>query len=280
MNEKTSVLTLLNEKKTLKIKSSPYVAALITGRGGSRSIKDKNIYPLLNRPLLTYPILASAFSRLVNSVYLTTDSPRLAEVAQEWGAEIIMRPDELGEDDKHAEAMVHGYETIAHRCGKKPDILVILMANCPTITPGIIDKGIQMLMDDKDCEIDSCVTVSKYNEFNPLRARMIKNGCLAPAISPDYFFEQKLLKNNSGHDRDGAGDYYFCDGGAWIIRSRCMDLSRGVLPYRWIGRVSVPLIQEYGMDVDNERALANAEFWLRKNGFSETSTPYDNLVKK
>jgi hypothetical protein len=165
-------------------------------------------------------------------------------------------------------------ETISQRCAAPPDILVILMANCPTIAPGIIDKGIQVLRDDEAHEIDSCVTVSKYNEFTPMRARMIKDGRLAPAVSHDYFVQQGMLRNKSGHDRDGVGDFYFCDGGAWIVRSRCMDLSRGVLPYRWTGRISVPLIQEYGMDVDNERALANAEFWLKKHGFDKNATPY------
>jgi CMP-N-acetylneuraminic acid synthetase len=251
------------------------VYALMTGRGGSRSIKDKNIYPVLGRPLLAYPILAAKHSELVKEVYMTTDSRRLADVARQWGAKIIMRPAELGEDQKHAEAMVHGYETIRELEGLKPKILVILMANCPTITLGIIDRGIRILLEDSEEKIDSCVTVSKYNEFNPMRARVIRNGFLEPAIDPEYFVEGGFLQNVSGHDRDGLGDFYFCDGAAWIVRSRCMDLSRGTLPYRWIGSSTVALVQEGGMDVDNERGLANAEFWLKKHGFTETTTPYD-----
>lgn len=251
------------------------IYALMTGRGGSRSIKDKNIFPILGRPLLAYPILAAKHSKLIKEIYMTTDSKKLADVARQWGAKIIMRPPELGQDEKHAEAMVHGYEVIRDLERIDPKILVILMANCPTITPGIIDQGIQILLEDKDEKIDSCVTVSKYNEFNPMRSRIIRNGFLEPAINPEYFIKGGFLRNLSGHDRDGVGDFYFCDGAAWIVRSRCMDLSCGTLPYRWIGRTVVPLIQEYGMDVDNERGLANAEFWLRTHGFTETTTPYE-----
>lgn len=252
------------------------IYALMTGRGGSRSIKDKNIYPVLGRPLLAYPILAAQNATLIQDIYMTTDSEKLAGVARQWGAKVIMRPPELGEDQKHAQAMVHGYEMIRDLEAVEPKILVILMANCPTITPGILDKGIRILLDDSDENIDSCVTVSKYNEFNPMRARMIRDGFLVPAIEPEYFVKGGYLQNVSGHDRDGAGDFYFCDGGAWIVRARCMDLSRGTLPYRWIGHTTIPLVQEYGMDVDNVRGLANAEFWLKMHGFSETTTPYDS----
>lgn len=251
------------------------VVALITGRGGSRSIKDKNIYPVLGRPLLAYPIIASKNSKLIDDIYFTTDSEKLANTAREWGAKIIMRPDDLGVDTKHAEAMVHGYQYITEQTGTEIRIIVILMANCPTITPGIIDKGIQILLDDKDEKIDSCVTVSKYNEYNPMRARIVKDNYLEPMIPTKYFAEMGYMKNESGHDRDGIGDIYFCDGGAWIVRERCMDIQQGVLPYKWIGKTVVPLYQEYGMDVDNWRGIANAEFWLKRNGFTETSTPYE-----
>lgn len=111
----------IKKKIALKGSNKKRVAALITGRGGSRSIKNKNITPLLNRPLLSYPIIHSAYSNLIDEVFFTTDSKLLADVAGEWGAEIIMRPAELGEDDKHAEAMVDGFKQITARWGYEPD---------------------------------------------------------------------------------------------------------------------------------------------------------------
>lgn len=247
------------------------VAVLITGRGGSRSIKDKNIHPLLGRPLLSYAVMAGAATPLVDEVFFTTDSHKLAEVAESWGAKIIIRPDELGKDHKHAEAMVHGFEEISKVWGNEPELLVILMANCPTISLGIIQSGITFLLEDTDNHYDSCVTVSQYNEFNPLRARKIIDGKLVPAIETSYFEKSNA---SLGHDRNSAGDFYFCDGSAWVIRKKCLDLDYGSIPYRWIGKNVKPLIQQDAFDVDNLRSLANAVFWLQREGFSEHVTPY------
>ena len=266
MSNKVEVSDFLGSKENRK-----RIAVLITGRGGSRSIKDKNIHPVLDRPLLSYSIMAGAEAALVDEVFFTTDSLKLANVAESWGASIIMRPDDLGQDHKHAEAMVHGFEEITKRWGNEPEILVILMANCPTISLGIIQKGLEFLCDDVSHVYDSCVTVSQYNEFNPLRARKIIDGNLVPAIELSYF---ENTTSSLGHDRNSAGDFYFCDGAAWIIRKKCLNLDYGTIPYKWIGKVIKPLVQSDAFDVDNPRSLANAEFWLKREGFTESETPY------
>ena len=245
------------------------IYGLLTGRGGSKGIKNKNIYPLLGRPLTVYPMLAANNSKHIKKTYLTTDSKEIAEVAEKHGAETIWRPEHLASDESlHQDAIVHGYEYMVNELGLDVQIVVILLCNSVTIKPGIIDEGIEKLLADES--LDSCVTVSEYNEYNPARAMKIEDDRLKSVVDPEFF-------KGLTCDRHSAGATYFCDGGAWICRARCMDLSYGNAPYRWLGKNVHPLIQSGGLDIDNERGLAVAEYWLKRHGFTETTTPYDQV---
>jgi CMP-N-acetylneuraminic acid synthetase len=243
------------------------IYALQTGRGESKGFKDKNIYPVLGRPLMTYALMAANHSKHIEKTYLTTDSKEIGRIGQEHEAEVIWRPDYLAADDSlHQDAIVHGYEYMVNELGLSVDIIVIILCNSATVTPEIIDKGIETLLADES--IDSCVTVSKYNEYNPARSMRVENGRLKQTIDPSYFQDITC-------DRRSAGETYFYDGGASICRARCMNLDYGVPPYKWLGKNIVPLVQEGGLDVDNERGFVITEHWLRNQGFDETKTPYD-----
>lgn len=76
------------------------VVAGIFARGGSKGLPDKNIRSLCGKPLIGYAIEAARSSTHVDRVLVSTDDRRIAEVAQEYGAEIpFMRPGRLAEDD-------------------------------------------------------------------------------------------------------------------------------------------------------------------------------------
>ena len=245
------------------------VPTLIIGRKGSR-MKDKNVRPILGRPLASYPIMAAKNSREVTDLYISTDCPQLRDLAKTQEVKLIERPAELATNDALAEdAFKHGYEHIcaeAKKSGKPlPEIMVLLFANGATITPGILDKGIRFLKANPD--YDSVVTVSKYNMFSPLRARKIEGDHVLPFVDPALFA-------NATCDRDSQGDTYFVDCSVFVIRTRCFDYSKGEIPFRWIGKKVYPLHQDGGCDVDFEWQFPVVEHFLKKAGFSEASTPY------
>lgn len=237
------------------------IYALLTGRKGSK-LKDKNIIPVLGRPLMAYPLLAAKNSKYIDDIYVITDSKKIADMGRKYGAKIIPEKKASG----HENAIIYGYEYMSKKLKLDVDILVILVCNCGTIEPGIIDRGIGVLL--KNEEIDSCATVSQYNEFNPARAKIIKDGSLVNLLEPSYFPQ-------ATNDRNSMGDIYFCDAGAWICKKRCMNLDYGELPFRWMGKKVFPLIQDGGLDIHNERDILITEYWLKKQGFTEKITPYD-----
>ena len=219
------------------------VPALIIGRRGSR-LQDKNVRHVLGRPLALYPILAAKHSTHVTSVFVSTDCPRIGELARRESCQMIERPTALATDTALAEdAFKHGYTAIADLAQAPVELVVLLFANGATITPGIIDQGIQFLREHPD--MDSAVTVSRYNMFSALRARRIEGGLVTPFVDPSQFV-------NATCDRDSQGDTYFIDCSVFVVRPRCFEYDLGELPFRWIGRRVHPLHQECGCDVDYE----------------------------
>ena len=69
--------------------------ALLCGRGGSVSVRDKNLYPVLGRPMMMYPLLAAKAAKHVDETFLSTDSERMKALARENGVSVIDRPVEL-----------------------------------------------------------------------------------------------------------------------------------------------------------------------------------------
>lgn len=248
------------------------IAALLLGREGSRGFPGKNTSLVLGRPMMAYPLLAARHAKSVDEIYVSTDSPKIREIAKEYGAFLIDRLPELctaealGED-----AFAHGYRHVRDVTRRDVELMVLLFCNGPTILAETIDEGIEVLR--RDPTLDSVVTVSRYNMWTPLRARKVgPEGLLQPFVPFETFGDPATLSC----DRDSQGDVWFADMSLSVVRPRCLEsLDAGMLPQKWMGRRIYPLRQWGGLDVDYEWQVPQVEFWLRKHGFSETATPYN-----
>lgn len=237
------------------------IPALLLGRKGSQAFPGKNTLPVLGHPLAFYPMQAAHDCALIDKIYLSTDDPKLKEIAIENSVEIIDRPAELctsqalGED-----AYKHGYHVIKERNQENIEMIVLLFCNAPSVLPKKLEEGIQILRKNKD--IDSAVTVSRYNMWSPLRARKENSdGLLDPFIPFESFGDPKTLNC----DRDSQGDVLFADMSFSIVRPHCLEnLHNGLLPQKWMGQKIWPIKQEAACDVDYEWQIPQVEWWLRK----------------
>ncbi|MBT4764841.1 cytidylyltransferase, partial [bacterium] len=159
------------------------ICSLILGRKGSLGFPGKNLYDIKGHPLAWYPMQAALDTIEIDKNFISTDDPELIDLGREVGFELIERPDYLATAEALGDdAYRHGYEVIAERIGEKPELLVLMFCNAPTVTPKQISEGIRILRDDPSA--DSAVTVSRYNMYSPTRARRVdKNGTLQPYIS-------------------------------------------------------------------------------------------------
>jgi len=237
------------------------IFALIIGRGGSKGFPGKNTKNVLGKPLMAYPIIAANKSKYVKQIFLSTDSDEIKIIGQKYGARIIQRPPELCTDQALGEdAFKHGYVWIKENVESNIDAMVLLFCNVFCVTPELIDMGIEVLK--KNPDIDSAVSVSRYNMWSPLRARKINDhGLLDPFVPFNVFGDPEKLNC----DRDSQGDVWFADMGVSVVRSRCLEnMENGLLPQKWMGHKIHPLKQEAGFDLDYDWQLPLVEYWLKR----------------
>lgn len=70
--------------------------SLIPARGGSKRIPEKNIADLGGYPLIGWTITLCL--QIGFDTYVSTDDPKIAIIAREWGAQVIPRPDAISGD--------------------------------------------------------------------------------------------------------------------------------------------------------------------------------------
>ena len=240
------------------------IVSILLGREGSVGFPGKNLYPMLGKALMEYPLIAAKNSKYVDKMYVSTDSQKIKDIGRSYGAEIIDRPPELCTKEALGEdAYVHAYKYIRDHESEDIELVVLLFCNAATITSELIDEGVEKLRANPD--YDSAVTVSCYNMWSPLRARKIgDDGLLHPFVPFETFGDPKTLNC----DRDSQGDVWFADMGTSVVRPRCLEnLSLGLLPQKWMGQKICPIKQWGGCDVDYEWQIPMVEFWLKKHGY-------------
>ena len=99
---------------------SKKTVAIITARGGSKRLPNKNIMPFGDFPLLVHSInYAKENSDIIDDVYVTTDSDAIKQIATDYGAKVIHRPKAISGDSEptitalqHALSTLHDIETV------------------------------------------------------------------------------------------------------------------------------------------------------------------------
>lgn len=85
------------------------ITAVIPARGGSKGILRKNISLVGGKPLIAWTILEALKCKGLKRVVVNTDDREIADVSLAYGAEVIMRPSELAQDDTSVfEALNYG----------------------------------------------------------------------------------------------------------------------------------------------------------------------------
>ena len=128
------------------------VLAIIPARGGSKRVPRKNVKLLAGKPLVAYSIETGIQSKYITRVVVSTEDKEIASVAKDFGAEVVIRPDELAIDTaKTAPVMMHVVEELEKE-GYKPDIVVLLQPTTPLRKLAMVDSAIEKLM---NCDNDS-----------------------------------------------------------------------------------------------------------------------------
>jgi CMP-N-acetylneuraminic acid synthetase len=164
------------------------IIAVIPARGGSKSIKNKNIYKINNKPLIFYSIENAIKSNVFDKIIVSSDSDKILSLASKYKKiEIIKRPRKISDDkSKTVDALLHVVKKLSNN-NHFPEIIITLEPTSPLRSRKTIINAVNVFKLNKN--IDSLISVVetkslygkinsglfKYNENKIIRRRQDRN---------------------------------------------------------------------------------------------------------
>ena len=159
----------------------PSVVALIPARSGSERVPEKNIRPLAGHPLLAYAIAAAKQAGIFDRIVCSTDSGKIAEVAQRYGADIpFLRPQAL------ATSTSPDIEWIRHaldQLDEHYDLFAIVRATNPFRGPDVLRRGLEQLLGTP--EADSIRAVERVKQ-HPGKMWVLEGSTMRPLLDQSH----------------------------------------------------------------------------------------------
>ncbi|MBK0371239.1 acylneuraminate cytidylyltransferase family protein [Flavobacterium agrisoli] len=133
--------------------------SIIPARGGSKRLPEKNIKLLGGIPLIVHSILyAQANKEIIDEVYVSTDDQKIKEIALQYGAKVMDRPEDIsGDFEPTVSAVKHTLEQITDEV----ENVVLLQPTNPLRPENLMKEAFQEFIKN-NC--DSLFTVTRNHQ--------------------------------------------------------------------------------------------------------------------
>jgi len=222
---------------------------LITARGGSKGIPNKNIKKLCGKPLLYYSIDSARQFADDTSICVSTDSVVIKSVVESYGLKVpFIRPKALSGDDSGS------FEVIKHalqhykKLGRRFDKVVLLQPTSPIRKKRHIQEAI-----------------FEYENSNIEALYSVK---IAEATPSYLLYEEvnELLKkcqNSNQYQRQNESNIYQVNGSIYIFKTLVFKKYES---FNEIKRIAKYLMsKEYSVDIDDAMDWNICEMLLNSN---------------
>ena len=230
------------------------VLSIIPARGGSQSIKFKNLIKLGGKPLIYYSIKQSLNCKLIHRTIVSTDNKKIANISRKYGAEVpFLRPKKISKSNsKDFSFLKHALEFLKKNENYVPDLIVQLRPTQPYRSLKFIKLCINRMI--KDNKADSLRTIS-IPERTPYKM-WIKNGKFLK-----YLFNEKKKLEYFNLDRRKLPKVYWHDGLVDIIRAKTIFNFKNVTGKKIIYAENK---NKFLIDIDDKHDLNLANLLLKE----------------
>ena len=152
------------------------VIAIIPARAGSKGLPGKNIKDLRGKPLIAWSIESGLASKYIDTVVVSTDSPVIADIAQQFGAATpFLRPSILSTDEATSfDAIKHTLDYYDQQLGKSFFYTVLLEPTSPIREKDDVDLMLEKL-DKLEQDFDSIISIGEVHSHPELMKRIINH---------------------------------------------------------------------------------------------------------
>lgn len=222
-------------------------SCIIPARGGSEGIKNKNLYPLLGKPLIQWSI-EQAMRSNVDNIFVSTDDEKIKNISSELGAEIIHRPKDISDSLSTSEsALKHAIDEITKLKGKKPDLITFLQATSPLRVADDINNSIDQFYEGNS---DSLFSSSVFEDLT-LWHKEADNGW--KSVNFDY--------KNRGRRQDHKTNYIE-NGSIYLFKPEILE----VFNNRLGGKIDSYIMESWQYhEIDVLGDIQIVEYFMEKN---------------
>jgi len=217
--------------------------AIIPARGGSKRLPRKNVLNLCGKPLIVYSIEAGLKSKYISKVVVSSDDEEILQISQNFGADVIKRPDNLATDTATT------FDTIEHAINslEKFDYIILLQPTSPLRNEKHIDEAIELL---NQRNVDAIISVCE-TEHSPLWCNTLNED-----LNMADFLSKELLDKRS----QDLPKYYRLNGAIYICKTEKFLNNRGFFLENSI--IAYMMDKKDSVDIDEEIDFKLAEFCL------------------
>ena len=202
--------------------------AIIPARAGSKRIPNKNTKLFSGKPVIYYPIEAALSSKIFSKVIISTDSKKIAKVAQKFGAEVpFIRPKNLSNDYTGiADVMEHALKFL-QRKNLNPNFVCCIFPVNPFIRKSDILKGYKKII-NSDWQFVFTAVESKFPVYRSFLQE--KNQGLKMIFPKNYSTRSQDLQKVYSD----AGQFYWGKRSAWISKKKIFSRYSSIIniPYQ------------------------------------------------
>lgn len=159
----------------------PSAIALIPARAGSSRLPGKNVRMLNGHPLIAYTIAGALASSVFDAVVVSTESPEIASIAIEYGAEVpSLRPAAMASSiSPDIEWVVHTLREL-EQAGRTFKVWSLLRPTSPLRSPQSIARAVHEFIAHGD-RADSMRAVSRVRQ-HPGKMWLLEGDYIVPLL--------------------------------------------------------------------------------------------------
>ena len=221
--------------------------AIITARSGSKGLPDKNIRSLSGKPLIYYSIKAAVESKLFDTITVSTDSQKYANIARQLGADVpFLRSEFTSGDNAKSWDVVTEVLKNYQKLGEKFDTVCLLQPTSPLRKAEDIIEGYNLMV----AECCNSVTAVCEMEHSPLWSMTL----------PDDLCLDDYRKKSIDVPRQKLEKYYRINGALYI---RKINYSNDDISFCLSNEYALIMERKRSVDIDTLEDFEYAE-WLMK----------------
>ena len=198
--------------------------AIILARGESKRIPNKNIKNFNGKPMIYWPITAAKKSKIFDNIIVSTDSKKIAKIAEKYGAEVpFLRNKNLSNDFTGTTKVVSNMVRWLNKKYQKPKTICCVYACAPFIKSDDINDAYKKL---KAGNWDYVFSASLFNQEVLRSFSFNKKGGVNTLFKNNYNKRTQDLKKNIAYD---AGQFYWAKDNTWEKCKKIFSLSSSVI---------------------------------------------------